>query len=270
MKRIDALGKAQSLHLWLTMIGGLFLFTLQHGAPSEGDVEVPVLGLKLSTRAVLAVGGPALALIIAATVGSMTAWGDAGKKYAGESWQADADRLDMYPTTFDLAFYAARSGDTLLEKALFFLFYPTFLALALAESAVLIASLRTTDELYGLVLLVVGAALWTWTAWLVRGVWWKRLKQLWVKRYDVHPTETLVAAAKALDHKSKRIKHLTTSRFVRLGQSDDGRTTLFRDPQDRRLWELSDSAPEGQTEVLSRLAQISRESATSKYGALAG
>lgn len=267
---MDALGRAQSLHLWLTLIGGLFLFALQNSASAASDVEVPVIGLKLSVRAVLAVGGPALALIIAATVGSMTAWGDAGKKYAGESWAADADRLDMHPTTFDLAFYAARAGDTVLERSLFLLFYPTFLALALAESAVLVSRLWATGEGYGLVLLVVGAALWTWAASLVLGMWWKRLKQLWVQRFDLHPTETLVTATSTTDRKAKRIKRLTASRLVRLGQSDDGRTTLFRDPRDRRLWELSDSAGDDQVVADSRLAFIPRENAINTYGARAG
>ena len=60
------------------------------------------------------------------------------------------------------------------------------------------------------------------------------------------PTETVLVGGWAVDGSSavkdvvcKRIEALVASDLVELARSQDGWSTLYRDPSDGRLWELS-------------------------------
>ncbi len=97
LERVHAVGRAQSRHLWVTLVAAIFFFALRHSATNGEKVTVPLIDLKLDAQAVLAAGPFILALLIVATLGSMRAWRDALEQYAGKNWRAAADRLDSYP-----------------------------------------------------------------------------------------------------------------------------------------------------------------------------
>ena len=67
------------------------------------------------------------------------------------------------------------------------------------------------------------------------------------------------------DETALRIKHLTTNVLLKVATSDDGWASLYKDPNDNRLWELTylNSGMHGGGEPL--LAIVSLEQAMSKY-----
>jgi len=82
-------------------------------------------------------------------------------------------------------------------------------------------------------------------------------------RDDLLPTEVNLSGAGA----SRRIHYLVTYRLERLGIDASGWETLYRDPQDGRLWEHT--YPHGSMHggVPPALHVISPQAAAAKYGA---
>lgn len=64
-----------------------------------------------------------------------------------------------------------------------------------------------------------------------------------------------------------RIERLVAEHLERLASSDDGRATLYRDPLDGRLWELTYPYGEMRGGGPPRLTVVAPEHARAKYGA---
>jgi immunity protein 27 of polymorphic toxin system len=68
------------------------------------------------------------------------------------------------------------------------------------------------------------------------------------------------------DKTSERIDDLTRNLLVRVAESPDGWSTLFRDPQDGRYWEMTYPESSQHGGGPPRLASIDTEDAESRYG----
>jgi hypothetical protein len=175
--RFEAIARAQSHYLWFVLVVTAFYLALQY-APDQ-SVTVPILDLALNSNVVLAVGGPALSLLLVALVGSLLEWGHTAERAFGPSWRDVIERYDLHPTVFDLAHYTVRERSRVLDIVAYFLFYPTFLMVALAEGASLLVWLARHQAPGRVLFLVLGVSLWLWAAWLVLSeIWWQRLKKV--------------------------------------------------------------------------------------------
>jgi hypothetical protein len=76
------------------------------------------------------------------------------------------------------------------------------------------------------------------------------------------PTEVKISGAAA----SRRIHYLVTHRLVRLGTDASGWETLYRDPQDGRLWEHTYPQSGMHGGGPPALHVISPQAAAAKYG----
>jgi len=63
----------------------------------------------------------------------------------------------------------------------------------------------------------------------------------------------------------KRIESLTTQKLERIANDSSGRETLYRDPRDGRLWELTYPQGEMQGGGPRRLHLLSHDEAAAKY-----
>src|ERR1700730_3891806 len=63
----------------------------------------------------------------------------------------------------------------------------------------------------------------------------------------------------------KRIESLTTQKLERIANDSSGRETLYRDPRDGRLWELTYPQGEMQGGAPPRLHLLSHDEAAAKY-----
>jgi hypothetical protein len=89
----------------------------------------------------------------------------------------------------------------------------------------------------------------------------------------IQPEETILegkwvgpAGRLAADDTERRIEWLVEHALVRIGSDLSGWDTLFRDPADGRLWELSFPNSESHGGGPRRLACIDGDTATRKYG----
>jgi hypothetical protein len=82
---------------------------------------------------------------------------------------------------------------------------------------------------------------------------------------ELHPNEHQLAAHAVGDAVDRRIFWLVTQRLVALGNASGGWDSLFRDPHDGRLWELT--FPHGSVHGGGprQLAAITPEAAAAKY-----
>lgn len=79
----------------------------------------------------------------------------------------------------------------------------------------------------------------------------------------------LKAGAVAGNATSRRIRWLVEHRLLRLGNDPSGWDTLYRDPGDGRLWELTYPQSDTHGGGPPRLACIGAEPARAKYGEVA-
>lgn len=78
----------------------------------------------------------------------------------------------------------------------------------------------------------------------------------------------MVDGAVDADATARRIDLLVRTQLQRLGSDPSGWDTLFRDPIDERLWELTYPAGDTQGGGPPRLTCLSAESARRKYGGI--
>jgi hypothetical protein len=90
---------------------------------------------------------------------------------------------------------------------------------------------------------------------------------------SIDPAETAIVGAWLVsrgrvhpDDSARRIDELRKSHLIELARSADGWDILFRDPCDRRLWELTYPSSEMHGGGPPALTVISPDTAATKYG----
>jgi hypothetical protein len=83
---------------------------------------------------------------------------------------------------------------------------------------------------------------------------------------DLIGTWKLSGGSIVADATSRRIDRLVKEHLVRLGNDPSGWDTLYRDPDDGRLWELTYPQSDSQGGGPPRLTYLPAEQAREKYG----
>jgi hypothetical protein len=177
LKRLEATGRAQSRYLWITLVACLFFLALHSSTSGAQQISVPIVDLKLDSRAVLASGGTIVAFVVLASLGAIFAWSNALRQCSGESWREDAERLDVHPNALDLAIYTTSESTPLLRNVVRFV-YPAYMTVALFESAWLQWWLWQNPAPARWFFVVAGALVWGRAMWLAARVWGQRIKAL--------------------------------------------------------------------------------------------
>lgn len=136
--RLQATGRAQARYLWVLFVLCLFyaalFFQVRNTLPDNlPDPTMPVVGISLSTRLLLASGPAVISFLVIVVTGALRAFSNAEKQLGIEPHEYGTERLDTHPNAIDLAVYTTKESHFLL-KGIAYHAYPAFLAAALAEA----------------------------------------------------------------------------------------------------------------------------------------
>lgn len=185
IKRLDALGRAQSHLLWILLVVGLFFLGVHFQVfPSAGEppesVAVPLVQVTLSSKVIWASGPAVLFLLILATFGSLRAYRTAWRALRlHERRDGSAEPFDVYPNLIDLAAYTTRSTPRSVRWVLG-LSYPFVLSLFVLEGLWLLAKLLplAPDLPGGRAFLLAGLVLGTGATVATLQLWYRRVFQI--------------------------------------------------------------------------------------------
>ena len=180
-KRFDAVGAAQSRYLWVLLVAGIFYLSLGlAAAPATSNdtrvVEIPILGLELSTTAVWSSGPAVLSLLILVVVGSLRAAGVASRALGIDKLGSDAEAFDASPNAIDLAAYSTtKTGPKV--RWLLGLSYPGYLTLFLVQALLHLVALwrLAPDRPWVIVVASVSSVLLLWAGIMVVWFWRNRI-----------------------------------------------------------------------------------------------
>ncbi len=174
LRRVDAMGRAQSRYLWILLLIGIFFLALQHACPETQNVRVPFVDLKLDARIILASGGAVIAFLLLATFGALRAWRRAIYQYYELTKTTGSERLDIHPNALDIAFYTTAKSPRWIRRITWQM-YPLFLSALIAEAWWLFVVTWATPNSPGrIAFVVVGAILLVPATLLVAKLWWTK------------------------------------------------------------------------------------------------
>ena len=137
--RMNATGRAQARYLWVLFLACIFYWALYSAIDTRvtdaPPLHVPVVGLDLDPRVVLASGPSAIAFVVLVLMGALRATKVAVDRM-GARWglPGEMERFDEHPNALELALYTTAASPSAIAAALY-VAYPLLLVLTLIEAA---------------------------------------------------------------------------------------------------------------------------------------